>query len=101
MSGSKIPGPRTSKARESNKWRRGWDSNPRSGFPDTRFRGELLQPLGHLSAEDSPSYRSRSDSATADHLPVASADPAGVTAWLMGESEKEGRLERACDRIRS
>jgi hypothetical protein len=30
-------------------WRRGWDSNPRSSFPDTRFRGELLQPLGHLS----------------------------------------------------
>jgi hypothetical protein len=33
------------------KWRRGWDSNPRSGFPDTRFRGELLQPLGHLSTD--------------------------------------------------
>ena len=31
-------------------WRRGWDSNPRLSFPNTRFRGELLQPLGHLSA---------------------------------------------------
>src|SRR5271154_2142946 len=31
-------------------WRRGWDLNPRSSFPDTRFRGELFQPLRHLSA---------------------------------------------------
>src|SRR5271165_631335 len=33
------------------KWRRGWDSNPRSGFPDTRFPSVLLKPLGHLSPE--------------------------------------------------
>src|SRR5579872_5684555 len=40
----------SSKGRQPKKiWRRGWDSNPRSSFPDTRFRGELLQPLGHLS----------------------------------------------------
>jgi hypothetical protein len=25
--------------------------NPRSSFPDTRFRGELFQPLRHLSGE--------------------------------------------------
>ncbi len=31
-------------------WRRGWDSNPRSSFPDTRFPSVLLKPLGHLSA---------------------------------------------------
>ena len=30
-------------------WRRGWDSNPRSSFPDTRFPSVLLKPLGHLS----------------------------------------------------
>ena len=30
-------------------WRRGWDSNPRLGFPNTRFPSVLLQPLGHLS----------------------------------------------------
>src|ERR1700739_1568071 len=30
-------------------WRRGWDSNPRYGFPYTRFPSERLQPLGHLS----------------------------------------------------
>ncbi len=31
-------------------WRRGWDSNPRRAFQTlTRFRDELLQPLGHLS----------------------------------------------------
>src|SRR5580693_7088241 len=32
------------------KWRRGWDSNPRYGSPYARFRGEYFQPLSHLSA---------------------------------------------------
>ena len=33
------------------RWRRGRDSNPRSGYkPLTHFPGVLLQPLGHLSA---------------------------------------------------
>jgi hypothetical protein len=31
------------------KWRRGWDSNPRLSFPNTRFPSVLLKPLGHLS----------------------------------------------------
>src|SRR5258707_14853486 len=31
-------------------WRRGWDLNPRYGFPYARFRGECFQPLSHLSA---------------------------------------------------
>src|SRR6266699_531460 len=31
-------------------WRRGWDSNPRCDFSQTRFPSVLLQPLGHLSA---------------------------------------------------
>jgi hypothetical protein len=30
-------------------WRRGWDSNPRYGFPYTRFPSVRLKPLGHLS----------------------------------------------------
>jgi hypothetical protein len=30
-------------------WRRGWDSNPRLSFPNTRFPSVLLKPLGHLS----------------------------------------------------
>ena len=30
-------------------WRRGWDSNPRGGFPPTPLAGERLRPLGHLS----------------------------------------------------
>src|SRR5690606_4962115 len=30
-------------------WRRERDSNPRYGFPYTRFPGVRLQPLGHLS----------------------------------------------------
>jgi hypothetical protein len=36
------PGPRA-------EWRRGWDSNPRLSFPNTRFPSVLLKPLGHLS----------------------------------------------------
>ena len=31
------------------RWRRGWDSNPRLSFPNTRFPSVLLKPLGHLS----------------------------------------------------
>lgn len=31
-------------------WRREWDSNPRYGFPYTRFPSVRLQPLGHLSS---------------------------------------------------
>ena len=30
-------------------WRREWDSNPRYGFPYTRFPSVRLKPLGHLS----------------------------------------------------
>ena len=30
-------------------WRRGRDSNPRLSFPNTRFPGVHLRPLGHLS----------------------------------------------------
>jgi hypothetical protein len=34
------------------RWRRGWDSNPRYGFPYTRFPSERLKPLGHLSGTE-------------------------------------------------
>jgi hypothetical protein len=34
-------------------WRREWDSNPRYGFPHTRFPSVRLKPLGHLSEEAS------------------------------------------------
>ena len=33
----------------STSWRREWDSNPRYGFPHTRFPSVRLKPLGHLS----------------------------------------------------
>ena len=35
-----------------NNWRRERDSNPRDGFPPTRFPGVRLRPLGHLSVTD-------------------------------------------------
>src|SRR6266496_162529 len=31
------------------RYRIGWDSNPRNGYPFTRSPGACLQPLGHLS----------------------------------------------------
>jgi hypothetical protein len=31
-------------------WRRGWDSNPRYGYPYAAFRVRCFQPLSHLSA---------------------------------------------------
>jgi hypothetical protein len=34
-------------------WRRKWDSNPRYGFPHTRFPSVRLKPLGHLSGAPS------------------------------------------------
>src|ERR1700753_103397 len=34
-------------------WRREWDSNPRYGFPHTRFPSVRLKPLGHLSVRPS------------------------------------------------
>jgi hypothetical protein len=33
-------------------WRRGWDSNPRYGYPYAAFRVRCFQPLSHLSAAE-------------------------------------------------
>lgn len=41
---------------DSLKWRRERDSNPRYGFPYTRFPGVHLQPLGHLSKVENFNY---------------------------------------------
>ena len=30
-------------------WRRGWDSNPRSGYPDSGFQDRHVRPLRHPS----------------------------------------------------
>src|ERR1051325_6998076 len=38
-----------------NFWRRGWDSNPRNGFPFTAFPVLPVQPLLHLSEQRSES----------------------------------------------
>src|SRR5947207_6297517 len=36
------------------RWRREWDSNPRYGFPYTRFPSVRLKPLGHPSRNAAP-----------------------------------------------
>jgi hypothetical protein len=40
---------RTEKYHLLRRWRREWDSNPRYGFPYTRFPSVRLKPLGHPS----------------------------------------------------
>src|ERR1700691_6276247 len=50
---ARLPGTRRISEKQSAiYWRRGGDSTPRLSFPNTRFRGELFQPLRHLSALD-------------------------------------------------
>ena len=34
------------------KWRRGWDSNPRTPFEIAGFQDQFLEPLGHPSEPD-------------------------------------------------
>jgi DNA-binding NarL/FixJ family response regulator len=43
------------RAGHSGRWRREWDSNPRYGFPYTRFPSVRLKPLGHPSRRAAPS----------------------------------------------
>jgi hypothetical protein len=40
------------------RWRRGWDSNPRTGCPVNGFRDRPIRPLWHLSGGD---YRRRTE----------------------------------------
>ncbi len=47
-----LPSPRINlraPGRASSVWRRGWDSNPRSSYPDSSFRDCPIRPLSHLS----------------------------------------------------
>jgi hypothetical protein len=45
-----VGGQTGSISRSGPKWRRERDSNPRYGYPHTRFPSVYLKPLGHLSA---------------------------------------------------
>src|SRR3954468_9155958 len=53
-------------------WRWRWDLNPRRSCPLTRFRGVLLRPLGHATAEERTGSASR-----APNAPEVSAAPVG------------------------
>src|SRR6266496_6814878 len=46
------------------RYRIGWDSNPRNGYPFTRSPGACLQPLGHLSRLLDAQTRRRTDRRT-------------------------------------
>jgi hypothetical protein len=51
------------------RWRREWDSNPRYGFPHTRFPSVRLKPLGHPSMRhDVLTPRALFSSGTLDEL---------------------------------
>src|SRR6476620_3513752 len=86
---------------EEKKWRRGWDSNPRSSFPDTRFRGELLQPLGHLSAEAMTFYRSERRGAMLQTFALTCGVMPRVSSFFPCGCETAGRPARALDTFRS
>src|SRR6185503_13129948 len=63
-------------------WRREWDSNPRYGFPHTRFPSVHLQPLGHLSARNVRERRST----------LACETGAPFRAIRLGENGGEGGI---------
>ena len=52
-------------------WRRGWDSNPREGGPSTRFPGEPVKPLQHLSAPGRASAAPRGARSPRGRAPAA------------------------------
>src|SRR5258708_38507093 len=76
------------------KWRRGWDSNPRYGFPYARFRGEYFQPLSHLSAavaislsERLPQRLRRLQSKRARPNQISSGNPTAARQRRTGEGQ--------------
>src|SRR5215510_2756043 len=79
-------------------WRRGWDSNPRYGFPHARFRGECFQPLSHLSAVGNFKIsRPLREAATALHQSVA---PATGGAKLLETSKTRQKGSSRCENQR-
>ena len=74
VGGAKCKGRRIGGKRTGRGWRRGWDSNPRYGYPYTRFPSVLLKPLGHLSTSHCRRRSSHFAPRTSDfsRFPVAS-----------------------------
>ncbi len=69
--------------------RRGWDSNPRYGFPYARFRGEYFQPLSHLSAAVAISILARDAASGNAALPLTC-----YGALELGEPTSAGRRKK-------
>src|SRR5258705_7260862 len=59
------------------KWRRGWDSNPRTRLGVTHFPGVRLRPLGHLSTRPQGYRRrpTRSNGARTPRKPARTGGP--------------------------
>ena len=93
------------------RWRREWDSNPRYGFPYTRFPSVRLQPLGHPSVPGTPlgpqpakgatQYskgpqvamlaRGRAACATAPPARRAALCPDAAAGYILPDSKESGR----------
>src|SRR5689334_18702954 len=82
------------------KWRRERDSNPRYGFPYTRFPSVRLKPLGHLSAASEPRPRPGWQAATLDSVrngvrpPTWPAHLEGLGRALQAQTSAECERER-------
>ncbi len=66
-------------------WRRERDSNPRYGFPQTRFPSVRLQPLGHLSRTGGAHYSE----------PARTGKAGGSGLWTGVRASVRGRFSRA------
>src|SRR3984957_9495347 len=87
-------------ARQAKAWRREWDSNPRYGFPHTRFPSVRLKPLGHLSGCPVlkgqevffhrlwESYRPGASSAAKVLLPLQDRASGEMSEWLKAHAWK-------------
>src|ERR1700680_4679310 len=77
------------------RWRRGRDSNPRSGFtPDNCLAGSPVRPLQHLSvALDGRGYsRGAPNRCQNDVVPTAAAKLKEVAGYTVASAARGGRL---------
>src|SRR5262245_40371414 len=80
----------SAKRDETEIWRREWDSNPRYGFPYTRFPSVRLQPLVHHSTSDASQGRWPFDG------PHAGAQTPAATSCERSSGHRRPAIERRC-----
>ena len=71
-------------------WRWRWDLNPRRGCPLTRFRGVLLRPLGHATADED----TRGGTVSRVALPGRKRSPGLTCTAMVGEQDRAEQHEQ-------